>query len=207
MSSPTAFRYPSELALARSHSRYYTILEEDVLRTGRYVEFDKDNWNAYSLEYTRLLLACGSEVDVVAKLLCSIIDASKKPQKINQYRDVIWAWDNRFTLAEVGIYEMRKGERPHRAAMVEVPWKEWGNVPQSSPQWWTYYNKVKHNRVKYAKHATLGNVLLSLAGLRVMLTFCYIAMNCGTYSEANEGMLARVSYKWYGDNNYNTQRL
>jgi hypothetical protein len=47
------------------HWSYYVSLEDDLIETGRYVEICEDNFDTYSTQFTRLLLAAASEVDVV----------------------------------------------------------------------------------------------------------------------------------------------
>ena len=56
--------------MKHSHWHYSVALSEDVERTARFVEPAADNFKTYSIEFARLYLATGSEIDVVAKLLC-----------------------------------------------------------------------------------------------------------------------------------------
>ena len=53
---------------------YYLALEADFLATERYLTIDKDNYTAFSNEYIKLIQAICSEIDVVAKHLCSHIN-------------------------------------------------------------------------------------------------------------------------------------
>jgi hypothetical protein len=49
------------------HWEYLAALCEDFERIARFVEPCHDNWQTYSVEFTRLYLGAGSEVDVVAE--------------------------------------------------------------------------------------------------------------------------------------------
>lgn len=56
---------------SKMHWNYYLALEHDMEVVSRYVEFCEPNFSVYSIELAHLLFAVASEVDVVAKLLCS----------------------------------------------------------------------------------------------------------------------------------------
>jgi hypothetical protein len=68
---------------------FFATIDEDLHHFSRFVEFSEDNYKTYSAHLVRLYLAIGSEIDVVAKLLCRQIDSQKRPERINQYRPVI----------------------------------------------------------------------------------------------------------------------
>ncbi len=71
------------------HWNYFLALESDVERLARFVEFTSKNFEAYSIEMAHLFLAAASEVDVVAKQICSNMDASANADNIEQYRGVL----------------------------------------------------------------------------------------------------------------------
>jgi hypothetical protein len=52
-----------------------------------------------------------------------------------------------------------------------MDWTRKVNPVRVNPPWWTNHNKVKHERNKYYLEANLGNVLLSAAGLLIILTY------------------------------------
>lgn len=66
--------------------RHFLALEADFAATSRYVEFAPENYKVYSIEFVKLLLAIGSEVDVVAKDVCKALVPSKKHGNIDAYR-------------------------------------------------------------------------------------------------------------------------
>jgi len=146
------------------HWQYYLSLVEDIDRVSRYIDLAEDNYTTYSTEFTRLLLAAGSEIDVVAKLLCTKVDPSSKPSTIIEYGKVLSPKYSGLTSVEVSI---------PRAGLSFVPWHDWTN--EGAPSWWSSYNKVKHERDKNFKDANLGNVLNAVAGLCVFV--CYLHYN------------------------------
>lgn len=149
-----------------SYWKYYLILEEEFLSTLRYVELHKDNFETFSVEYTKQYQTICSEIDVLCKHFCKIIDPSSNSKNIKDYGEII--------LANVGQIT-KEGISFKKARMEEIyPWAEW--VVQEkyvSPGWWSNYNNVKHNRNNYFKEANLGNVINALAGLYVLEVYCY----------------------------------
>jgi hypothetical protein len=48
------------------HWQYFIAIESDLENTARYVEVTPGNFRTYSVEYARILLSAGSEVDVMS---------------------------------------------------------------------------------------------------------------------------------------------
>ena len=63
--------------------QHFLALEADFAATSRYVELSQKNFATFSIEYAKLLLAIGSEVDVLCKIMCEKIDSTVKPDNIN----------------------------------------------------------------------------------------------------------------------------
>jgi hypothetical protein len=146
---------------------YFLALEEDLERCTRYVEFDERNFETFSIEFAKLLLAAGSEVDVLAKMICNKLDPAARARKIDQYRLCIMTRRPAFADAEVNM--SRYFREPFR------PWETWkpaaGGSP-TNPTWWQSYNKVKHKRNTCFNQATLSNVLNAFAGYFAALLTC-----------------------------------
>ena len=164
----------------RPHWNYFLALEKDLERTSRYVEFCNKNLDTYSIEIAHLLLSSASEVDTIAKCICTILNPTAKAQKIDEYRKVIKAAEAaeesqrcgdvfgakdktkllpdspKHSLSNIKIYIPRY-------SVVCTPWKSWAD--DKTPEWWTHYNNVKHERNKHFDKATLRNALNALAGL------------------------------------------
>jgi hypothetical protein len=121
-----------------------------------------------------LMLAAASEVDVVAKLICKKLDPSAKANNIKEYRGLLKKAFPK--LSEMKVLLPRYGLKLE-------PWVNWKS--NRTPEWWKYYNKVKHERDRYFKQANMKNTLNAVAGLFVMLLHFYV-------HEANHGDLVPV---------------
>ena len=158
----------------RPHWNYFLALERDLEGVSRYIEFCKDNLNTYSIELAHLLLSSASEIDTIAKSVCSILDPKAKPKNIDQYRKIIrTAEENQPGLPVHPKSAVFYDDLKHRMSdlkvllprynMVLMPWKSWAE--DKNPDWWQSYNKVKHERNNHFNEATLRNALYSVAGL------------------------------------------
>ena len=144
------------------HWYYFAALSDDLEKTVRFVEPTPDNFKTYSVEFARLYLAIGSEIDVVAKLLCNAVDPNAKLGGINTYRDVILKG-----FPQVPDVELTAT----RSEVSLVPWKDWS--AGTNPSWWACYNGVKHERDTHFRDANLENTLNALAGLMVLVGYLY----------------------------------
>jgi hypothetical protein len=144
----------------KEHWSFFETIDEDLHQFSRFVEFSEANLNTYSVHLLRLYLAIGSEVDVVAKVLCATIDPTKRPDRITEYQPII-----------TGQYPKLEDLRIHirGAGLTFTPWRGW-NLG-TSPAWWGSYNEVKHKRHERFPDANLRNVLNSAAGLLVLLVY------------------------------------
>jgi hypothetical protein len=144
------------------HWNYFLTLDADTATLSRYVEFREDNFNSYSVEMARILLAAASEVDVVAKMLCKNIDPTSKSCKINHYR-------NEITHAFPAVSSM--AATIPRYALTLHPWDNW--TQNETPVWWHDYNAVKHERNANFQRANLKNTLNSVGALFIILLHLY----------------------------------
>lgn len=143
---------------------YFLSLEKDFTRTIDFVELTPANDSAFSNEYAKLLLLVGSEVDVVAKLLCDKIAAGQRAENIVDYRKLIVAKFNGFHTIAIEI--------PRYSISVQ-PWLPWDPAMAKSPDWWTAYNNVKHERDKNFQDANQKNTTNALCGLLALLLYLY----------------------------------
>lgn len=183
--------------LDHSYWHYFVALCNDVERTARFVEPTEDNFKTYSIEFARLILAIGSEIDVVAKLLCKAIDPNSKASRINHYLEVILTKYPDLPKVEIVI---------PRSDLSLTPWKEWQKG--ENPNWWKQYNGVKHERNENFSEANMVNMLNSLGGLLVLLGYYYAddLMDCRMAPPLN---FIRFCGKYYsgssmGERGYNT---
>ena len=146
-------------------------LDADVENLSRFIDFNPDNYSAFSIEMAHLMLAAASEADVVAKLVCKKIGAKAKAETITHYRSIIKKAFPQFCAMKVLM---------PRYGLTLEPWSNWKS--NKTPEWWKYYNKVKHERDRYFNQANLKHTLNAVAGLYVILLHFYL-------EEATTGML------------------
>jgi len=135
---------------------YFLSIERDFFKTIDFVHLHADNSKAFSNEYAKLLLLIGSETDVVAKMLCHKIDATKKAENIDDYRSIITGKFPGMHTIEIDI---------PRFGLKVRPWSSWDQKVGTRPVWWKAYNDVKHERDKNFPAANQGNTLNALCGL------------------------------------------
>lgn len=141
---------------------YFLAIEDDLLKTSRFVEFTKSNFHVHSIEFARLLLVSASETDVIAKEFCKLLTPDSKREDINDYQAIILKSYPKFSTIELNI---------PRFNLVITPWQEWNGGKKLS--WWQAYNGIKHERSKNYEQATLGNVLNSVSGLFSLSLYYY----------------------------------
>jgi hypothetical protein len=146
------------------HWNYFIALEEDITNLARYIEFSELNYKCYSMELARILFSASSEIDVIAKQYCRLINKGSKASNINQYKTEIMNRCPTFSTIKVGM--------PKFALTLE-PWSNWEGKDKGHPVWWRAYNNVKHERNEYFSEANLQNALNSVAALFVLLIFFY----------------------------------
>ncbi len=102
--------------------QYLITLDSGLKELSRYVDIRSENFNTFSIEFVRLLLAAGSEIDVVAKLLCKKINLSGSYKNINDYRQTITSKYPKFykMIIDVPQYELQL-----------TPWEDWKNNKKS----------------------------------------------------------------------------
>lgn len=154
------------------HWEYFLVLEKDFLEIERYVTFDlgdnylyttqavnnNGNSQCFSNEFIKQYQAICSEVDVILKSICVELNSNSTANNMEQYTDeILNVWS--------GIVQQK-------AKMKDIelqPFLNWTKTPHyHSPDWWTPYNKVKHERLSNYKKANLKNTLNALAGLYIL---------------------------------------
>jgi len=68
--------------------QFFATIDEDLHELSRFVEIHPDNFMTFSARLLRLYLAIGSEVDVVAKLLCLQIDPTRSPERRRRWQQL-----------------------------------------------------------------------------------------------------------------------
>jgi hypothetical protein len=163
---------------------YYLVLVQELSVVSNYIEFEEENYSTYSIELVKLLIAASSEVDVVLKQLCRLLDKKRKCENIEDYRKIIKSSNIFKDFTSEKILISRQGLELH-------PWENWGD--NKNPYWWKAYNNVKHKRDVYFSDATLKNVLNAIAALLVCISYLKatdeMLTNGRTFSDA-------ISWGW-----------
>ena len=143
--------------------QHFLALEADFAATSRYVEFSPQNFTAFSIEFAKLLLAVGSEIDVLCKIICEKIDSAARRDNIDNYRACLTA-HSQIASEEVLI---------RRYNLAFKPWADWASG--QNPSWWRSYNNVKHERDSHFPEANLENCTNAIAGLFAIVLYCHKA--------------------------------
>ena len=144
------------------HWTYFLSVEEDLERLSRFIEFNQKNYECFSLEIVRLLMAAAAEVDVVCKRICHGFEPGCNADNINKYREIILPkYPQLATFTVTGP----------RYGLTLKPWEKWNS--DKNPFWWDAYNSVKHSRHTDYYKANLKNVLNAIAGLYVVCLYLY----------------------------------
>jgi len=148
--------------MERPHWQYYLTVVDDLVTLSRYVEITPSNYGTHSVELVRLLLTVGSEIDVVAKVLCQSVRSDTPVRNIDDYRDMLVKAFPGLPKVEVSMPKF---------GLTFSPWAEW--EAGMNPSWWRKYNDVKHERNVCFADANLENTLLASAGLCVLVCHLY----------------------------------
>lgn len=144
--------------------KQYRLLERDLIQTDDYVSIDKDNYDTFSSQYTKLLLTTCSEMDSIAELLCGMHE-DKIPFGIKNKLDVL-----------IEEYPNLKKYRVNTKYPYDIKnITPLAKFADSVSDWWQAYNDIKHRRVEtndagrynYTK-ANLKNVLHAMAALYIL---------------------------------------
>lgn len=155
----------------RLHWSYYLVLEKDFLDTERYISFDLgDNYtyggqmvtdvansSAFSNEFIKQYQTICSEVDVILKSICRELGNSNANSMPEYTEEVLKNWSS------------IPDQKVRMNAIELQPFQNWKSTPSyNSPDWWTPYNGVKHERLANFRNANLKNVANALAGLYIL---------------------------------------
>jgi hypothetical protein len=148
--------------MAFPHWEYFLTLDDDLERLARYIEFTHDNFATYSVELVRVILAAGSEIDVVAKSLCRNLNPVGSFENIDQYRQEMMRKYPGFPTLKITL---------PRYGLVFEPWADWASA--ANPAWWRSHTDIKHHRDSHYAQANLGNTLNAVSGLFALLLYYY----------------------------------
>lgn len=141
---------------------YFISIEEDLFRLSRFIEFDKDNENVFSIELARILISSSSEFEVVTRELCKLKFSNFNSVKMKFIRDKLLS-----IIPDVCDLEITVS----RFGLNCKPLENWKS--NKDCEWWKSYDKVKHFRSTEYKKANLINVINSIGALYIVNLYYY----------------------------------
>lgn len=139
----------------------YLSLDEDLTRTFRFVEPNRNNASAFSIEYARIILSACSAFETAARLHFGI-----------GAKQTLWSeLRSKFVSAgefETASVDLRRGE----GSLVKISPLIRPVPPAYAPAWWDANNKIKHESRSQEAHplsvATLEHAVHACAAAYVM---------------------------------------
>jgi len=134
--------------------KYFLSIEEELINTSKYVEFDNDNMRVFSTEFTKIILTASSEVDVLLAEISKLYGLTKKKPNFKDHFNII----NKhvISLMSENVYLKNYG-------LIVSPFADWNDSEELA--WHKSYNKLKHKRGTHYKEGNLENALLSVGAL------------------------------------------
>lgn len=149
--------------------KYFISIEDEVFDSDLYVSIEKENFPTFSVHYSKLLLMICSEIDMLLKKLCVMIDIDFQGSSLSEYYSVITKYYQFFKIEKVRVLY---------STLEFAPWQDW--MESKAPIWWSDYNKIKHRRLEidndgksFFMRANLKNVLNALAALYILEQYIF----------------------------------
>jgi hypothetical protein len=149
---------------------YYLSIESDMQKVSRYIEPCKINYNTFSIEFVKILLASCAGLDILFRVICAEMDTNFKPngtqkKNIETYTSIILPRIPQIVGTEIFCRDM-----------CIKPFEEWKLETQKGtdgkkigrnryPDWWAAHNKIKHRESVDYSVANFQNTLKAVAGL------------------------------------------
>lgn len=186
-------------------SRAYVNIEKELRNIFNYIEPDEDNKQTFSFELYSLLLRACTEVELNCKQILEANGATpigkfftmsdykklEKSSMLSKYKVVYQNWRQRNSDTKELEY-IRKEFYPFKNFDISI---------SKSPNWYTDYNSVKHNREGNLEKANLENCMNAIAGILVLLYSQYGASCIETYGSSGLGWMEFGAYDNHFDAN------
>ena len=79
----------TEKIFKKVYWKNFMLIEEEFIQTEKFFAFDVMNYSTFSSKYLKLLLEIGSEIDILAKVLCQVAWNRGNVNTLTEYRDCI----------------------------------------------------------------------------------------------------------------------
>lgn len=141
---------------------YFSFLEERLMDTQKYVAFEEENLNTFSIEFASIINDCCGVINGFLFELCQNKFPTKTKFNMSDYKD--------FLLEE--SYQI--SELIYCGKFIIQPWEKLAiyknNNKESTPLWWNDYNEIKHSGKPNFMKATLKTTISCMAGMFSLLT-------------------------------------
>lgn len=184
----------------KNYWNYYIELENEVLETRKYVEFDVSNYKCFSIEFLKLFQAICSEIDTLGKHIANILDFTYNP---DDKKNTIYKWwyilSNKLKLANCLKDGCNNNDKINvktfsvRNYILDIYVNPWENFEveqytnkkgaicyrltknSKNLKWWSEYNDVKHHRTSLNhKNKESNYAYANLGNVLSSLTALYI---------------------------------
>lgn len=136
--------------------KYFAFLEERLIDTEKYVAFEYENLDGFSVEYASIINDCCGLINGFCFELCQMSNKNRKRFEMKDYKSYIYT-------------NFQKEELVYCGKFVLQPWEKILTNPisdkNSNPLWWNDYNEMKHSGKPNFMKATLKNAISCLAGM------------------------------------------
>ena len=164
----------------------FTNLEKQLLECMEFIPFIDQNMHVVSSKFIPIILESCSLIESIFKEITTEKRERynfKKYAELNEGQLELGETISFFLISPIRFYQ---------------PYKDW---MKKIPNWWNFYNKLKHNRLDNYEFATCEAAVLSLAGLHQLISKCRLFTNqlikVGWFNPSGEFMpdliFARVS--------------
>ena len=142
----------------------YLMIKRDLLRIFGFLEPSRGNLKSYSHENYNLLLRACTEFETLAKMILKHNKYSIDKTDINDYRRLEGAMKLSDYTLELSGYEIP----------ILIPFARFSPSVKSpvtrTPEWYSAYTDVKHDRIGKFHQASLENVITSCSAIYVLIS-------------------------------------
>ncbi len=135
---------------------YFSLLEERLINTEKYIAFEYENKDVFSIEFASIINDCCGLINGFCSELCKIEFPTEDRFEIKHYKQYICKY-------------FQKEELVYFDKFTIQPWEKLVNYPAtektSNPLWWNDYNDIKHSGKPNFMKATLKNAISCMAGM------------------------------------------
>lgn len=174
--SPDRFDYISDksgISAFRGYIRAFELLEKDLVELFDYIEPCDNNGNTYSHRIYELYLRACTEFEANAKIVLSS-NGYMNAKNISDYWKLNEAMKLSDYLVKINIWDGTNA--------IIKPYEEW-STNNKSLSWYQDYNKVKHDRNRFFKLASLSNLVKAISAIRIILYAQYDFISFNSYHD------------------------